>query len=123
MIEGSLAPKRQGRNARKKLQRRLAEGLQVYSAAGQPKDKQTLTDQARRGLVTARAKELYLNNYRRALRESAASLSAEGAWQYLYRKLPEARRFGLEADLRLLVAEAAQKFLGQPAKTLQPKPI
>lgn len=115
----ALSKNRPSRNARKKLQRRLVASLQVFSASGSPKDKETLTDQALRGLVSAQAKELYLSNYRRDLKESAASLSAEGAWAYLHRKLPEARRFGLEADLRFLAAQAAAKFLGQPVKTLQ----
>lgn len=72
--------------------------------------------------MSAQAKELYLSLYRRDLRESAKFLSAEGAWAYFHRKVTEARRFGLEAELRQLAAEAAAKFLGQPLKTLQAKP-
>lgn len=111
--------RQQGRSARKRLQRRVAESLEVYSASGTPKPKETLTDQARRGLVTAAAKDLYLSKYRSDLAKSTKLLSAEGCWAYFYRNLQEAKRFGLASDLRLLVAEAALKFLGSPVKTLQ----
>ncbi len=106
-----------GRSARKRLQKRMASAMECYSATGEPKQKVTLLDQAQKGLITAAAKELYLSKYRTDLSKSAKVLSAEGCWAYLARNLPEARRFGLEKELRGLAAEAARRFMGDSVRT------
>jgi len=112
-----------GRSARKRLNRRLSEAMQVYSAAGEPKQKETLTEQAKRGEVTAAAKELYLSKYRLDLDKSAKLLSAEGCWAYYDRHRLEAARFGVAAELRALAAAAAARFLGPPVKTVYKRPL
>ncbi len=63
-----------------------------------------------RAILTA-AQQDVLRKYTTELQRSSSSLTTEsGAWAFLHEHLPEARRLGLEVQLRQLVWEAAAKF-------------
>lgn len=108
-----MSKRQSGRRFRKSLVRKHSPNGQqeVYSASGHPKVKTELTTQVRNNVhFLASVQAQMLTNYETDLRRCASLLGAKGCWQYLYQKLPEARRYGVENQLRHLVVTAAERF-------------
>lgn len=108
-----------GRRFRKQLARQCpkpeqSDQLSAYSASGQPKIKsdlsETVPDSEQRYHQLVPIQQQLLENYDRELRQCSTSLTTIGCWEFLIRKLPEARKYGIERRLRLLVVVYARRF-------------
>lgn len=112
---------RTGRNARKKLARKLIaqDGLQCYSDAGHRIDKAKVTQESLvRGNALAQAGAVFLSSCQKELDRRAILLGDRGCWSFFRDSLSEAQKLGVVDELHAETARAARRFAGRSAKTL-----
>lgn len=107
---GKIMSKRNqcGRRQRKAFVRQQ---LQFWTEEGEPKDKEAIQQH----LVVCKAilkqkQDLLVASYRTELLKRSKSLGAKGCWSFLYERLPEAKQWQVDGQLRSLVAHYATQF-------------
>jgi hypothetical protein len=110
-----------GRNARKKLVRKLqSEQCRFYSAKGEPKLKTEMGKPLLNSKqLLAQAQATFLDSCQKELDRRSVLLGRDGCWQFLTETRTEALKLGVERELREKVAIAAARFMGRSVKTLR----
>jgi hypothetical protein len=108
-----------GRSARKRLVRQLAKQSESYSASGFRKDKSLVTQVPTGGQLLAKYQDNFIDTCQKELDRRSVVLGGKGCWAFFSEVRLEARKLGVERELRERTVLAASKFFGRPVHTLQ----